>query len=162
MLRSGILLSCVLIVSGCSAWFPQFSTPIEWGDGHLSTYHPETGNVRVSAEVRLDPDGKAQLFNFPTGVSVTDDEGLVCFEPSSEANYTGPAEWSAVNGLRFALDFGESHVEISAGEARFGAQDWYDIRFQECGPDAVVWWFSLLCGDPGTGYPVDAVGCREN
>lgn len=124
-------------------------------------YHADGHNIRVDAELRLDPDGDAELVDFPTGVSVTDEDGLVCFEPSA-GYYTGPAEWSVVNGYRIALEFGDSHIEVSTGKARFSAQNWSEIRFQECGSRGVVWWFSVQCGDPGTSYPDDLAACRED
>lgn len=86
----------------------------------------------------------------------------MCFEPSPDGLYTGEAAWSAVTSHRFLLTFNNSTIEVSAGPAKFGNQNWSEIRFVECGERGSEWWLFLNCGDTGSGADTEVVECRPD
>lgn len=158
-----VTISSGLLLTGCASTYPEFTTPIEWGNGSLYTFDDEGQHEGdFVGSVRLLGEGKAVISGFPQGTSATDEDGQVCFEPSPGGLYSGQATWSAVTSHRFSLTFNDSQIEVSAGPARFGSQNWSEIRFVECGARGSEWWLFINCGNEGSVSHSAVVDCRPD
>jgi hypothetical protein len=161
-----LAVATMVALAGCvstpKVWF---TTPIGWGSGYTELQGQSPTTTGNPIELQLVDDTHAELTDFPQGISSKDEDGYFCLDVSTTRRYTGPATWSNRNGFSLRLTFADSSIVVSSIAARFRAQDWTGLQFDECG-HGDMWALSLTCGVPGYGGPgtTDSIigpGCNE-
>lgn len=88
-------------------------------------------------EMRLEPDGVAQLTDFPVGdVDVVEN----CIEWDSAKPFTGTAAWSADRELNITITSEDGSAIIGPYHPNFSDIVWYRFGMSLCDDDRVVWY----------------------
>lgn len=131
----------VAVVATLALMFPvrkQGQARVEAEAGLPLLLIPETYSDPVGVgEMRLEPDGVAQLTDFPVGdVDVVDN----CIDWDSAKPLTGTAEWSADRKLNITITSEDGSVVIGPYHPKFSDIVWYRFGMSLCDDDRVVWY----------------------
>lgn len=120
-----LVITVVLVVTatvGYVAWMrPDFARPSTW----------QGGESLPTTRVTLSDGARAELTDFPHGVTRLDEDGHPCLEATGE-RYSGEATWRALDPYAVEVTFGTSTVTISSDPGVLGSQDWTELRWREC------------------------------
>ena len=113
----------VIATAGCVASArPSFQTPARW----------QGGQTFPTTAITLQDHDRAQVADFPQGVTRADGAGHPCLDVSAPDRYTGAATWTALDAYSVQVQFEDSDITISSGPAFLGSQDWTELRWKEC------------------------------